>query len=291
MLAAQGPGPMDRRRFLGMLGAAGGVGAALSACAAAGVTPGRRLERIGVQLYTVRDRMQADVAGTLRAVAALGYAEVETAGLFDLTPAQFRQALDAAGLVSPAGHYDIDALRRDPGPVFDTARTLGQRWIIVPWLAERERNAEGYRRVAADLNRAGAAGRDHGVRMAYHNHDFEFAPLPGGGTGFDILAAETDPGVVDLELDLFWAVRAGHDPAALFARHPGRIRLCHVKDMAGVGGARTMVDVGQGEIDFGRIFAAGHPAGLAHCIVEHDTPADSMASIRGSIQHLRRLTF
>lgn len=282
---------IDRRRFLGMLGAAGVSGAALSACAGAGASPGRRMERIGVQLYTVRDRMQADVMGTLRAVAALGYAEVETAGLFELAPERFREALDAAGLQSPAGHYSIDELRRDPGPVFATARTLGQRWVVVPWLAESERSAEGYRRVAADLNRFGAVARDQGVRIAYHNHEFEFAPLAGGGTGFDILTAETDPALVDLELDLFWAVRGGQDPAALIARHRGRIRLCHVKDMAGVGGAGTMVDVGQGEIDFARIFAAGREAGLAHFFVEHDTPADSLASIRNSIEHLRGLSF
>lgn len=291
MEGTQGPGPMDRRRFLGVVGAAAVGGSALSACAAAGAAGGRRLERIGVQLYTVRDRMQADVPGTLRAVAALGYAEVETAGLFALAPERFREALDAAGLVSPAGHYSIDELRRDPAPTFATARTLGQRWVVVPWLAEGERSAEGYRRVAADLNRIGAAAHDAGLRVAYHNHDFEFAPLPGGGTGFDILVAETDPARVDLELDLFWAVRGGHDPVALIRRHPGRIPLCHVKDMADVHGARTMVDVGRGEIDFAAIFAAGREAGLAHFIVEHDTPADSLASARTSIQHLRRLTF
>lgn len=274
-----------------MLGAAGVGGAALSACADAHAATGGRLERIGVQLYTVRDRMQADVAGTLRAVAALGYAEVETAELFDLTPERFREALDAAGLASPAGHYSIDELRRDPGPVFATARTLGQRWAVVPWLAESERNADGYRRVAADLNRFGAAARDAGLRIAYHNHDFEFAPLPGGGTGFDILTAETDPALVDLELDLFWAVTGWQDPVVLIARHPGRIRMCHVKDMAWVSGGRTMVDVGQGSLGFGRIFAAGRQAGLAHFFVEHDTPADSLASIRNSIEHLRRLTF
>jgi sugar phosphate isomerase/epimerase len=274
-----------------MLGAAGLSGAALSACAGASAGTGRRLERIGVQLYTVRDRMQADVAGTLRAIAALGYTEVETAGLFDLTPERFREALDAAGLDSPAGHYSIDALRRDPGPVLATARTLGQRWAVVPWLAESERNAEGYRRVAADLNRFGAAGRDHAVRIAYHNHDFEFAPLSSGGTGFDVLMGETDPALVDLELDIFWTVQGWQDPAALIARHPGRIRMCHVKDMAWVSGGRTMVDVGQGAIDFARIFAAGREEGLAHFFVEHDTPADSLASIRNSIEHLRRLTF
>ena len=283
--------PMGRRRFLGVLGI-GGLGmAACAGGAGAAADSGGRMQRIGVQLYTVRDRMQADVAGTLRAVAALGYAEVETAGLFDVTPRQFREALDAAGLVSPAGHYAIEALREDADAIFATARTLGQRWIVVPWLDERERTAEGYRRVAADLDRFGTAARGEGMRIAYHNHDFDFAPLAGGGTGFGILAAETDAELVDLELDLFWAVKGGQDPIDLFARHPGRIRLCHVKDMAGVRGAQEMVDVGRGEIDFARILAAGREAGLAHYFVEHDTPADSLASLRTSLEHLRRLRF
>ena len=249
------------------------------------------MERIGVQLYTVRDRMQADVAGTLRAVAALGYAEVETAGLHGLPPAQFRAALDAAGLVSPAGHYAIEELRADAGAVFATARTLGQRWVVVPWLDERERTAEGYRRVAADLNQFGAAARGQGMRIAYHNHDFEFARLPDGGSGYDILWDETDAERVDLELDLFWAVKGGWDPAALLARRPGRIRLCHVKDMADVKGAQTMVDVGAGEIDFAAILAAARGAGVAHYFVEHDNPPDSLATLRNSIQHLRGLSF
>jgi sugar phosphate isomerase/epimerase len=285
---------MDRRKFLGSLAVAGLGTVGLAACARAGSAPlnnGRRLDRIGVQLYTVRTRMQQGVPQTLRAVADMGYREVETAGLFDLTPQQFRAELDRVGLVSPAGHYPINALRDNTAGTLTTAAALGQRWLVVPWLDPAERTAAGYRRLAADLNSAGTAARDRGLRVGYHNHEFEFDRVDGQRTGMDILLAETDPALVDIELDLFWAVKAGHDPLTLFAAHPGRFRLCHVKDMADIGGAERMVDVGQGQIDFARIFARSEQAGLQHYFVEHDNPSDPMATLRNSIEHVRQLEF
>src|SRR5690606_15105937 len=117
------------------------------------------------------------------------------------------------------------------------------------------------------------------LRFGFHIHATEFAPLPEGGTGYDILLAETDPALVDMELDLFWAVRGGHDPVDLFQQHPGRFALCHVKDMADMGGASEMVDVGAGEIDFARIFRLAEVAGLQHYFVEHDDPDDALSSV------------
>jgi sugar phosphate isomerase/epimerase len=274
------------------MAATGLAGAGLAACrertAAAGSA---RLDSLGVQLYTVRDRMRQDVSATLRDVADVGYREVETAGLFDLSAEQFRAALDDAGLISPAGHIPIDAVRQQPAAVLATTRVLGQEWVVVPWLDEVERTADGYRRLADDLNRFAATARDEGVRVAYHNHEFEFAPLEDGRTGYDLLLDATDPALVDMELDLFWAVKGGRDPVVLFSDHPGRFALCHVKDMADIAGAQQMVAVGEGEIDFARIFAHAEQAGLRHFFVEHDEPRDPIASIRSSFEHLRQLSF
>lgn len=283
---------MNRRNFLSTIAATGLAGIGLNACRQGTSTAaGGGLERVGLQLYTVRDRMAGDVAATLREVAAVGYREVETAGLFELSPEQFRAALDTAGLASPAGHFPIDAVRRQPAELLALARTLGQRWIVIPWLEEAERTPDGYQRLADDLNRFGAAARDEGIRVAYHNHDFEFEPLPDGSTGYDLLLAGTDPALVDLELDLFWAVKGGHDPVALFSGHPGRFALCHVKDMTDMAGSQEMVAVGRGEIDFAGIFAHAEQAGLQHYFVEHDNPGDALASIRTSFEHLRQLSF
>jgi sugar phosphate isomerase/epimerase len=283
---------MNRRNFLSTIAATGLAGIGLNACRqGTSAAAGGGLDRVGLQLYTVRERMAGDVAGTLREVAAVGYREVETAGLFDLSPEQFRAALDTVGLASPAGHFPIDAARQQPAELLALARTLGQRWVVIPWLDDAERTPDGYQRLADDLNRFGAAARDEGIRVAYHNHDFEFEPLPDGRTGFDLLLAGTDPALVDLELDLFWAVKGGHDPITLFSAHPGRFALCHVKDMTDIAGSQDMVAVGLGEIDFADIFARAKQAGLQHYFVEHDNPGDALASIRTSFEHLRQLSF
>lgn len=283
---------MDRRKFLSRAAAGTLAGFGLSACRqGTSAARGAGLDRIGLQLYTVRNRMERDVPATLREVANAGYREVETAGLFTASPAQFRSALDAAGLVSPAGHFAIDLVRQQPANLLGIARTLGQQWVVVPWLDEAERNADGYQRLAEDLNRFGAAARDVGIRVAYHNHEFEFEPLGDGRTGYDVLLAATDPALVDMELDLFWAVKGGHDPISILNAHPGRFPLCHVKDMRDVAGSQEMVTVGEGEIDFASIFAHAEQAGLRHFFVEHDNPADPIASIRTSYEHLRQLSF
>lgn len=281
--------PLDRRTFLGAL-AWGVAGVGLLGCegrvAQGARVPGRRL---GVQLYTVRTLMERDVAATLGAVAGIGYAEVETAGLYGLAPEAFRGLLDGYELVSPAGHVPIAALRQDLEGALAVAEFLGQQWLVVPWLDQAERTEAGYRAVAAELNRFGAAATDRGLRMCYHNHEFEFEDLGGGLTGYGILLDETDPALVDVELDLYWAVRAGRDPVALFDAHPGRFALCHVKDMRDRGGAETQADVGAGDIPFGDIFAHAERAGLRHYFVEHDDPADPLGSIRSSYAHLRQL--
>jgi sugar phosphate isomerase/epimerase len=234
--------------------------------------------------------MEKDAAGTLAAVAALGYREVELVETFEQEPARLRAQLDAAGLSAPSAHHPIDALRRDLDRVLAAATTLGHRYVVCPWLAEDQRTAAHYRRLAADLGRIGRACRDRGLTLAYHNHEFEFdGTVFRGTTPYDVLLAETDPALVRMELDLYWVTHAGRDPLAYFDKHPGRFPLWHVKDIRDPRGAKTIVPVGEGAIDFARIFAAGERAGLRHFFVEHDNPADPLASLRAGYAHLRRL--
>jgi sugar phosphate isomerase/epimerase len=242
---------------------------------------------LGVQLYTVRTLMQKDVEGTLKAVAGIGYREVELAGLHGKSARDFRALLDGAGLTAPASHISLAEVRANLQRVLDDAATLGNRWVVVPYLDESERTADGYRRLAATLNEAGARARRTGLRIAYHNHEFEFAPV-GDTTGYDILLGETDPEAVEMELDLFWATKGGRDPIQLFERHPRRFPLVHVKDMTREG---AMVAVGAGSIDFQRIFARASQAGIRHYFVEHDEPADPLESIRASHTHLSRMAW
>ena len=263
-----------------------GEGDAGDAGAVAGLNP--PLERIGVQLYTVRSLMADDVAGTLDAVAAIGYEEVEFAGYFGHEPAQVRAWLDAAGLTAPAAHVDLDALTDSAlEATLEDATVLGHAWLVVPWISEAMRTTDGYREVADLLNRAGSIAAAAGVRLGYHNHAFEFETLEGadagGRTGYSLLLEHLDPALVDLEIDFHWSAVGGADALELFADHSRRFPLCHVKDLTEDG---RMADVGAGVIDWGALFARSEEAGLRHYFVEHDQPDDPLASIEASYRYL-----
>jgi sugar phosphate isomerase/epimerase len=278
--------PMRRRDFLHTTAGATLVAVLpLPRCAAA-----RRLDRIGLQLYTVRAEMARDFEGTLARVAEMGYGEVEFAGYFGRTPAQVRAALAGAGLTAPASHVPFEILREGWDGVLDTAAAAGHTGVVVPWIPQEERpDLDGWRRVADLFNGAGERARARGLRFAYHNHDFEFAPV-GGQVPYDVLLEATDPALVAFEMDLYWTVKGGHGPLAYFAAHPGRFQLVHVKDSAGPPDHR-MVDLGRGTIDFAAIFARSAEAGIRHWFVEHDEPADPLAFCRDAFAYLRRLEF
>jgi sugar phosphate isomerase/epimerase len=278
---------MHRRTFLASLGAAALAGA----CAPQRVRAATRGERaVGIQLYTLRREMARDVEATLARVAEIGYREVEFAGYFDLAPAAVRAALARHGLTAPASHVPYDRIARDWPAALEEAAAVGHTHVVIPWLQSRDlRTADDWKRVAEALNGAGVTARAAGLTLGYHNHDFEFRPVE-GRLPFDLLLEATDPASVVFELDLYWMVRAGHDPLAYFARHPTRFRLVHVKDSTGAPEHR-MVDVGAGTIDFARLLPAAAAAGVAHFLVEHDDPADPFASARASFAHLQRLTF
>ncbi|HYT84235.1 MAG TPA: sugar phosphate isomerase/epimerase [Gemmatimonadales bacterium] len=248
-----------------------------------------RIEKIGLQLYTVRKAMQADVEGTLARVAATGYKEVEFAGYFGKTPTEIRALLDRFGLSSPAVHVGslaADAWRAS----LEAATTIGHRYVVVPWIpAEQRGTLDGWKRVAENFNRVAAEARAAGLQLAYHNHDFEFAPVE-GRIPYDVLLESTDPHLVQLEIDLYWMTKGGQDPLTYFQRWPGRIPLVHVKDSAGPPDNK-MVDVGAGTIDWKRIFARRDQAGIRHFFVEHDQPADLFASIKASYDYLSKLEF
>ena len=282
---------MNRRKFISTTAlATGGVWA--GACSpnedvVEVVTEGRTLSAVGLQLYTLRRQMEEDFEGTIRRVAALGYAEVEFAGYFDRDVEDIRALLDDVGLQAPAGHAGLPELKRDLAGVLESAKALGHKFIVCPWLDEDQRTIEQYRQHAAFFNEAGVAAREMGIQLAYHNHAFEFEETD-GDIPYDLLLRETDPELLKMELDLYWIQLAGRDPIAYFQLHPGRFPLCHVKDMAS---DRSMTSVGQGEIDFASIFAHSENAGLVHYFVEHDNPSDAWASVTDSLDHLANLQF
>jgi sugar phosphate isomerase/epimerase len=271
---------VDRRAFVQQL-------AGLAIASRFSGSMSRRWERLGIQLYTVRDLMQRDIDRTLAALATIGYADVELAGLYGASAVAMRQSLDRAGLAAPSSHVGLETLRANTARALDDAAALGQRYLVCPSIDLAERTVDGYKRAAADLNTIGERARRVGIQFAYHNHDFEFATVD-GVVPYDLLLAECDSTLVQMELDIFWIVSGGRDPLAYFARYPGRFPMIHAKDMTRDG---TMVDVGRGRIDFATILRHAGRAGLKHVFVEHDEPAAPLDDARASYQYLSRLTF
>jgi sugar phosphate isomerase/epimerase len=291
---------LNRRTVLFQLAAMTAGGSLLASCARAGVgtstaaaaTRGATSPNmIGLQLYTVRDQLQTDFEGTLAKVAQIGYKNMEFAGYYNRTPEQVRATLDKLGLVSTSSHIGAPLLRQDAAGQIKAAKTIGQDYITLPSYSFGK-DLAGWRKGVAEFNQWGAMCRDAGLKLAYHNHNFEFAPLD-GTTGYDILQNEVDPKLVDFELDLYWANFAGQDPLTLFAKHPGRFTMWHVKDMVVTDDRKGMSPVGKGTLDFKSYFAHAQQSGLKHFFVEHDSaaqyPGGSLASIEASYQYLHQL--
>jgi sugar phosphate isomerase/epimerase len=281
----------SRREFLGTLGrAAFGISAlgGLRPSVLAGLGGSPRTP-VGIQLYTVRTLMARDFDGTLAALAGIGYREVEFAGYFGRTPAQVRSALRQNGLAAPSTHIALPADDQAWQRTLDDAKAIGHRWVTIAWLdAPMRRTPDDWARVADRFNHLGTRAKQAGLRLAYHNHDFEFTRV-GDTTLFDTLLSRTDPALVDLEMDVYWVTKASADALAIIRKHPGRFPLLHLKD-ATAAPERRMVDVGAGTIDFPAILAADR-ATLKHAFVEHDEPADPLASARASYGYLSKLDY
>lgn len=260
---------------------------------------------IGLQLYTVRDAMQKDPAGTLARVAKMGYNSVEGATytgsqkFYGMTPTAFASVLKQNGLIMPSSHYRLGEEQEKGKPVqgtmlhgwdkaVDDAAQAGVKYMVCAYLSEAERGGlDHYKYVADQLNKAGERAKKAGIQVCYHNHDFEFAPQ-NGKVPYDLLLSATDKELVKMELDLYWTVKAGKDPIALFQQHPGRFPLWHVKDMDNTP-KKNFTEVGSGVIDFKKIFAQAGKSGMKYYFVEQDqTPGSPFDSIQKSITHIKR---
>lgn len=289
---------MDRRTFLGTMTAATLLTRGLGFAA-----DDHKIEKIGLQLYTVRDLMKQDFDGTLAKVAAVGYKEVEFAGYFDHSPKDVRAAVDRHVLTAPSAHIDYKNLGDKFPEVIEAAKVVGHEYLVNPWIDEEIRKQpDGWKHAAETFNRAGEACKKAGIQFAYHNHWFEFLPV-NGKLPYDLLLTECDPSLVKMELDLCWITVGGQDPLRYFERYPGRFPLVHVKDVKRVppvtaGGAqdfgssmKDMTEVGSGIIDWKKIFAQSDKAGIKHYFVEHDNPKKPLESIKTSYDYLARLRF
>ncbi|MDQ2666603.1 MAG: sugar phosphate isomerase/epimerase [Gemmatimonadota bacterium] len=336
---------VSRRDFVkGAVGIAGafalggcmgtGAGAKASGSAMSSTSLSTWRDRMGLELYTVRDVIVKDFEGTLAQVRAAGYREVEATTYAGKTPTEVRAILDRVGLTAPTTHV---ALIQGPDLERQLAgyQEVGHRYSAASGprpagvgpggrgagaggpppggapggppaggrgAAPPAPSMDGFKRQADVYNAVGAAGKPYGIKVLIHNHTGEFQPFADGSTPYDLLFASTDPSTVVFELDIGWARVAGQDPLALFAKHPHRFPLWHVKDMAGLAAlsgmasqsarqrAAKIVPVGLGDIDYRPIFEHASETGLEHYFIEQDTAPEtgSLDAMRLSATNLRK---
>lgn len=276
---------IDRRS---LMGAGLGLGAA---ALLPGEAQAAQLGAIGLQLYTVRELFAADPVKTLEAVAKIGYREVEYGGGgYDaMDHAMLRRTQDRLGLKAPSIHVPYESLRDRFDQSVAMAKTLGADTVILPYMTNQHRTEEGWNAALPNINRFAEQLKRVGLGFAYHNHDFEFTTKPGGVSLYDRLLKGTDPALVKVEIDLYWAIHAGEDAAALIRRLAGRIYAYHVKDARADG---RMTAVGAGKIDFASLLKLNKLAGVKHFYVENDqAPAPYLPDITTSYRTLRALRF
>lgn len=288
---------MQRRNFI-QAAAWLAVGAAVAPMRAKGCQNGRDLDEIGLQLYTIRDAMQANAADALARVAQIGYRYVEGAGynngqLYGMTPSAFRQLLDDNDLRMVSGHAGLDAFRDTPEQVIAAFKAAGQRYAVLPWLSPEQRTAELYRSLPDIMNKAGRLCKEAGMQFAYHNHDFEFEPMADGMLPMDLLLKETDGELVKIELDIYWITKAGKSYSDYFQRYPGRFPLWHVKDIDNTP-RQFFAPVGQGTIKWPEVFATSKQAGMEYFFVEQDQMPAGMQpfdAIAASYKYLKEMRY
>jgi len=258
---------------------------------------------IGLQLYTVRDAMSKDPAGTLAKVAAVGYNSVEGATytgdekFYGMSASEFKNLLKQNGLIMPSSHYRLGEEKVNGGTqkgtmlndwdrAIEDAKTVGLKYMVCAYLAESERgDIDHYKKVADELNAAGEKCKKAGIQLCYHNHNFEFVKQ-GDALPYNILLG-TDKNLVKMEIDLYWIKKAGQDAIKLFHEHPGRFPLWHVKDMDNTP-KEMFASVGSGIINFKEIFKYKDLAGMKYFFVEQDiTPGDPFISIKKSFDYIK----
>ena len=251
----------------------------------------RRIDSIGLQLYTLRNELAKDFESTLGKVAAIGYRKVEFAGYHNRTPFQVKQSLKNAGLTSPSTHLSLQTIAHDLGRAIESAKVIGHRYLILGYLQPDERKSlDDYKVLADVLNRAGEDCRAAKLQLAYHNHDFEFAST-NGQVPYDLLLRSTDRELVKMELDLYWITKAMRRSEDYFVQYPGRFELLHIKDMDDTP-KRSFTEVGKGTIDFKRILEQSRVAGVKHHFVEQDEISGSpFESIKTSYEYLKKMRF
>jgi sugar phosphate isomerase/epimerase len=286
---------MNRRAFLASVGVAHAALTQLG-CATGGgpaSAPRRRLQRVGLQLYSLRDDARRDLERTIASIAEIGYDDVELLGSFNnfgMPPARLREILDRNGLRAPSTHVSgnaLDNLERQ----LDEAQTLGHQYLIVASLPTAGRaTLDDYRRWADRLNESGQRARQRGIWIGFHNHAGDLAPLD-GAVPYDLLVERTDPAAVRHQLDTGNTAMAGRDPLEYLRKYGARYWLFHIKDVPRLG-ATADTELGTGVIDFRRLIASIDDVEHKFLFVEQETyPGTPLESVRRDYAYMAALEF
>lgn len=254
---------------------------------------------VGLQLWSLRTLLPGDLAGTLGKVRAMGFVEVEAAGLYKHTVTESRQALDAAGLKCRSAHAGFGALRDHTADTFAEAKAFGATTVVCPWIDHGNTfTADDAAKAVEVFNKVGAAAKAEGLTLAYHCHGYEFVPAAQGGTLFDTIANGTDPALVKFQIDVLHAYLGGADPVALITKHASRVTSLHLKDLkkgfpvtAGraLAPADSDVPVGSGQVDMPAVLRAAVKAGVGMYYIEDESP-DPLGHIPQSVAYLKGVT-
>ncbi|MDO8544067.1 MAG: sugar phosphate isomerase/epimerase [Opitutaceae bacterium] len=257
-------------------------------------------DHLGLQLYSLRDKMKESPIAALDLAKSYGVKEVELAGTGNLTPEQFASELKKRGLVPISGHFGYNVFDKDVAAVIRDAKTLGLKYVNVPYPPvgkDKIFSEELAHQTAAKFNEWGAACKAAGLTFGYHPHGLEFRPTASGGTVFDILVRETKPELVSFQMDVYWVYYAGQDPVKLLEKYPNRWSTLHIKDMLKglatglhTGGTppTAKVTVGMGQIDYASVLRAAQKIGVKHYFLEDETPTP-LQCIPDSFKYLRAL--
>lgn len=241
---------------------------------------GNSRKPLGIQLYTVRDAVSDNLEKALEKLAASGFTELEIYGyngtFFGRSRSEFQKILNNTGLRVISSHHTTGIMGPDKGTLLhdweksvEDLSFIGSRYMVCSYLFPEERTPENYQKLPGLLERSGEVAKSGGIGFAYHNHDFEFEKMEGHQSVYDFILENSSPEHVKMELDLYWISKAGVDPLNYFEKHPGRFPLWHVKDMKA--GNRDFTEIGNGTIDFKRIFGAKEKAGLKYWFLEQDS--------------------
>ncbi|HEX7845353.1 MAG TPA: sugar phosphate isomerase/epimerase, partial [Chitinophagaceae bacterium] len=251
-------------------------------------------ETFGLQLYTLREDMPKDPKGILAQVASFGYKQIESyegsLGMFwGMSNTDFKKYMDDLGMAIVASHCDI---KKDFEKKTAEAAAIGMKYLICPWLGP-QKSLDDFKRYAEEFNKKGEICKKNGIKFAYHNHDYSFKPLE-GAIPQQVLMDNTDAGLVDFEMDIYWVVTANENPEAWMKKYKNRFRLCHVKDRSKTvvtDNGKNSVELGTGIIDFAKVLKTAKENGMEYYIVEQEAYPNGtpVQAVKADAEYMKKL--